>query len=642
MSFPHLLAAGTLGGLTLGNRILYAAMDLRAARGGVLSPEAERCLLERARRGPALVSLPGLLVRPRDDYGRSPALAEDALTPSLAALTDALHRTGAKVSFPLYERGTRHENGQEPIGPSPVRFAFESAPCRPLDTAEIHAYSRLFGRAARRARQAGADAVELHACTGKLLNMFVSPYSNRRSDAYGGSTRKRARFLLETLEEIRGQVGADFPLILRLGVDDLIPGGLTLEQGLETARLAQDRVDAFVPVVGTQERIWNITPCFLAAPGYTRAALRAARAALARPLIAMGKLGDPVLAEELLARGEADFVSLGRPLLADPAWVEKVRDGAEGDIRRCIGCLNCLTFARRPDIPAGASCTVNPAVLREEAFARSTAPPRPGGRPRRVLVAGGGLAGMTAADLVARRGHDVTLCEAAPRLGGQWLAASAGPEKGDYRLFLSWLENRVRASGAAVRLQTPVTPELARELAPDLILVATGARPRVLSGPLPVPGPLVIQGSDLLRGEAAPRGNRAVVVGGRYIGLEAAQGLAGQGMRVDVVDAAELGVGANPRVIGPYRDRLVELGARFFPHTPLLRVTAEGVDVAHLNSLLSLPADTVVLAMGTVPETGLLQALEQSGVPCLPIGDCKRIGDALYAVRDGADAALTL
>ena len=257
-------------------------------------------------------------------------------------------------------------------------------------------------------------------------------------------------------------------------------------------------------------------------------------------------------------------------------------------------------------------------------------------RRKRILVAGGGLAGMEAAAVLAARGHDVELHEAAEELGGQWVIASHAPYRKEYRHLVPWLERRMRMSGVRVFLNSSVDADRLLRIAPEYVVLAIGAKPREL--PFPASRPEVVQGCDVIM-DRARAGQRVVVVGGRYVGMEAALKLAETGRHVSIIDAGEIARDTNPRLNGVYRDRLVELGVYMYPNTPLLGFTGNGVDAAHIGSLLHLPCDTVVLAIGTVsvqaPE--LEAAAARCGAGCQLVGDCRKVGDALYALREGAE-----
>lgn len=411
MSIEKLLQPGNIGTLELKNRVIYSGMNLRSTDGeGHMSPAAIESLVYHAAHGPGLVEFPVIYAWtvPGAPHGLTLSLGDDSFIPPLKETVAKVHAAGAKATLQLYARGTRTKAGAEVVGPSAMKFGFETGGTRELTVEEIHQFVEWFGDAALRGKKADFDAVSIHACTGKLISMFISPYSNHRTDEYGGSTENRARFLIEVLQNIKEKCGQDYPVYIRLGVDDLFEQGLKLEEGVKVAQLVEPYVDAIQVSAGTQEHMENISVCYYYKHGYLLPFTKAVREATSTKIIAMGKLGEPALAEKVIADGIADFVILGRPLLSDPLWLEKAARGDDEDIVRCIGCLNCFNYDQHKEIvPTQVTCTVNPGLGRELEY--ETIPPAE--TPKDILVIGGGVAGIQAATDLARRGHRVTLAE---------------------------------------------------------------------------------------------------------------------------------------------------------------------------------------------------------------------------------------
>ncbi|MEE0435090.1 MAG: FAD-dependent oxidoreductase [Peptococcaceae bacterium] len=634
-----LLQPGRIGNLEIKNRIIYASMSLRSTDGmGHLTEEAIESMVYRAKQSysPGLVIFPGLQSyhEPGTKYGWQAHISNEETARRLALAVKRVKINDVKVMATISARGTRQVNGtHDNVGPSAIRFAYEPYPTRALTVLEIKERIQDFIDAVCRAREAGFDAAMLHACSGKFISMFLSPYSNQRTDAYGGDVRGRTQILIEILQGIREKVGKDYPLVVQPSVDDMLGKyGLVIDEGIEIAKLIEPYIDAIYPSTGTQEKIQNISVGYTYDHGYMLDAVARVKQAVNIPVIAMGKLGIPSLAERIVATGQADFIALGRPLLVDPEWMEKAVTG-EGTIRPCIGCLNCFTYASRKEImPMRVSCTMNPGLLREADYETvSEADVK-----KKMLVVGGGLAGIEAALTFSRRGHDVTLAEQTDVLGGQWLVAAHAPHKKDYKLLMPYKLEELAKSTVKVKKNCPVDEVFLRDFQPDEVVLATGALPKVLPFDLPADAVPVVQGNDVIM-RRVEVGQRVVVIGGRYIGLEVAAQLATEGKDVSIVDMDEFAKGANPRLVGFYRDAIVENGARMYPNCPVLRVTNRGVDIAQMNNLLTLTADSVVLCIGTQPQNRLEKTLEKLSLPYFKIGDCKRIGDALYAIRDGAE-----
>lgn len=634
-----LLQPGRIGTLALKNRIIYASMSLRSTDGmGHLSEEAIESMVYRAKQplSPGLIVFPGLQSyhAPGTKYGWQAHISDDETARRLTQAIDRVKINDVKVMAVISARGTRQVNGtHDNVGPSAMRFAYEPYPTRALTVPEIKERIQDFIVAVCRAREAGFDAAMLHACSGKFISLFLSPYSNHRTDRYGGSVEGRCQLLVEILQGIREKVGYDYPILVQPSVDDMLGKyGMTIDEGVQIAKIIAPYIDAIYPSTGTQEKIQNISVGYTYDHGYMLDATAKIKEAVDIPVIAMGKLGIPSMAERVVATGQADFVALGRPLLVDPEWIVKADSGKE-TIRPCIGCLNCFTYASRKEImPMRVSCTMNPGILREEEY--ETVPEA--ATKKKMLVIGGGLAGIEAALTLAQRGHDVTLAEKTDTLGGQWLVAEHAAHKKDYKLLLPYEHEELAKSSVKVMLNCQVDEAFLRDFQPDEVVLATGALPKTLPFDLPDDAVPVVQGNDVIMGRAAV-GDRVVVIGGRYIGLEVAGMLASAGKDVSVVDMDEFGKGANPRLIGFYRDEIVENDGKMYPNCAVLRVTDRGVDIAQMNNLLTLPADTVVLCIGTRPQDALAETLEKLSITYFKIGDCKRIGDALYAIRDGAE-----
>lgn len=637
-----LLQPGRIGNLVVKNRIIYSSMSLRSTdRMGHLTDDAIESLVYRAKQeySPGIIEFPGIMAYhlPYSPCGLEIHLGNREVAQRLAQAVKRVKINDVKVIASISARGTRQGDSGNAnarnIGPSTMRFAYEEQPAHEMTVDEIKIRVQEFIDATCRAREAGFDGVLIHACSGKLISMFLSPYSNHRTDTYGGDLEGRCQFLLEILQGIRYKVGYDYPLMTWLGVDDLLGKyGLTLDEGVRIAKLISPYVDAIKPSTGTQEHIWNISVGYTFPQGYMLETTNAVKEAVDKPVIAMARLGNPQLAERAIMENKADFVALGRPLLVDPHWIEKAAKGAD-DIRPCIGCVNCMTFSSRKEIqPVRVSCTMNPGVLREEKFEHL----QPAEQKKNILVVGGGLAGIEAALTLDERGHNVTLVEKTAELGGQWRIAAFAKHKNDYKMLLPYKKKMLSRSNIKVMTDHVVDRDYLCNSKPDEVVLATGAIPKVLPFDIPDDAIPIVQGNDVITGSAEV-GERVVVIGARYIGLEVAAQLSAEGKDVSVVDMDEFGKGANPRLIGPYRDQMVEHGAHMYPRCAVLRVTDQGVDIVHMNSLLTLCADTVVLAIGTKPERSLEQDLQELNIPYYPVGDCRRIGDALYAIRDGAE-----
>lgn len=641
MIYRHLLSPAALGDLKLKNRVFmapmvrnYAEPDGRAnaryvahvesiAHGGVgaLILEASYVSLE----GKGFVNELGL--------------HDDAMIAPFRKVTAAAHRHGAMVGVQLYHAGrqtSQKTTGVRPIAPSAVPDPTVNEIPEAMDTARIKAVVEAFGRAAKRAKDAGCDFVELHAAHGYLITQFLSSFSNRRTDKYGGDFESRSRFLREVYAAVRSAVGPKFVVTARISGDEEIPGGITTDEAVRTAQLLESLGAAAVHVsVGnyaTYAKGHLIPP--MAVPDAPLLPLaKTIKAAIGIPVIAVAKIRLPGLAEKILADGDADFIALGRPLLADPDWVNKAQTGRQKEIMPCIACnQGCISrlFAQQ-DV----WCTVNPETGREREFAKKK------GKRKTVVIAGGGPAGMSAAKTAAKRGHKVILYEKSSKLGGQLSAAEAAPHREGWRELRLALERDVRALGVDVRLRTACTAEAVKKDKADAVIVAIGST--AMTPKIPGVGRTnVMTSRDVLEGRSKPQGS-VVVVGGGCSGAQTAEYLADRGHSVAIVEATgEVAIDApvdeRALLLGRLEDRKVKIHTR----THALSIGDKGVAAEDRDGAKLIPADTVVICLGSFPNDGVIAELKGVAKDVRLVGDAVEARRVTDAVKEGALAALAL
>ena len=628
----HLLQEGSIGPVKLKNRIIYSAMsfNLNHTRGFMYDSEIQS-LVHRAKQeqSPGLINFPGMNTTPPKKNGANihHSVYNDETMLMVRRAVEKVKINGCKV---MTQCGGGKSNPG--LGPSDIVNTNTGKPVRAMTVGEIQGYIEEVAKSAKLCADAGFDVLEVHASTGKFLSQFLSPYSNHRTDDYGGSVENRARIMVELLKAMREAVGPDVALSSRLTVCDLV-GYLPIEDGIKIAKILAPYLDAVQPSTGFNEFKWTVTPGYFFEKGYMVKYTEAVKKAVDIPVIAMGKLGIPAMAEQVVASGKADFVCLGRPLFVDPEWITKAAKGEDKKILQCIGCVNCFMENDRWEIyPPQRSCTLNPSLLREDTFSELI----PAKEAKKILVVGAGLAGVEAAITLAKRGHQVTLAEKNDKIGGQWLVAEHGEEKADYRTLLPYKKVELAETGVDIQYNTIVDKAYIEQLDPDAVVLATGAVPKSLPVDCENPEYNLVQGNDVIMGTANV-GQNVVVIGGRFIGMEAAIILARQGKHVSLVDMQEIGKNTNPRLGGIYRNEMVESGVYQYPCCPIRSFNKKGVEITHMDLPLELPADTVVFAVGTQPVNDLEPVLEEMKIPHFLIGDCKRIGDALYAIRDGAE-----
>lgn len=639
MSYPELFTKGHIGSLDLPNRLVFPPFQSRAAdEHGFATERLTDFLVERARKGPGLIIVQHSFCWGGSGVDHGLDISSDACIAPLARLVKAVKATGARVAIQIGGR-TLRQGGAQALAPSAIPISFEPQMPRAITKEEIAGFIGAYAAAARRIREAGFDAVELHGLSGKLIAQFLSPYFNRRTDEYGGSMENRVRFPREIMEAIHAEAGADFPIIFGLTMDEGLEGGVTPDLAVQQAvLLSKAGAAAFYVSLGTQEKSWYAGASWIYTSP-TRLHLGGpVKRATGLPVIVDGKVASLEQAESLIRDGHADFIGICRPLIADPDFVVKSLEKRMADIRRCLYCSNCTTWPRRPYLREfGAGCTVNAATFRERTFV-----PVPTEHPRDILIIGGGLAGMEAARVLAERGHHVTLHEAGDTLGGQWLVASHGEGKQELRTIVPWLVRQMKKWGVDIRLNSRITPQKLDEIKPSCVILATGAVPRKWRGERPLTGgPDLVQGNDVIMGRVTV-GKRVLVVGARYIGMDIAWRLAVSGHHVSLIDVNGIGDGTITSFGEIYREKLVETGVYMYPFSPLMRITSYGADISNNHSMVSLNVDTVVFAIGTIPENSLEEYLKDKNIEHYLCGDCAGIGDALKAIRDGAEMGMKL
>ncbi len=643
-----LFEPGSIGSVELKNRIVMAPMGRHSCDAdGVITDKALSYYYARARGGVGLVIIQATTVTADGGSPKGMRLYDDRFVPSMKELARIIHQGGAKAFVQLnhlgkmmseIRKGFPHPEEINVIGPSAIPWAANNVVPREMSKQDINSFVGAFGEACRRAKEAGFDGVEVHAAHGYLMHSFLSPFTNRRNDEYGGSTGKRARLVCEVLEGARKKVGPDFALTVRVSGTELMAGGIQIGDVVAQAPLfVESGADAMhISGCGEDYAVW-IVPSYLEPEGVMVHLAEKVKKAVKVPVIAVGRLGDPILAERVLQEGKADFIALGRPLLADPDLPNKARQGRLQEINRCISCNNCfmIMFAGGWKGISDLTCTVNPGLLAE-----ADSVPEQTSSPRKVMVIGGGLAGMQAARDLARRGHNVSLYEKTDRLGGQWNIVCREDGKADFARYAEYLERGLKKAGVKVLLNRDVTPAFVTQAKPDVVVVATGACPAKPSVP-GEDGKNVVQAVDVIAGKATV-GEKVVVIGGRYVGMEMALSLARKGKDVILATRSELGRNVEKCIYLHLRDELIEKGVRILVNSPVYEITGSGVYVAHQSRLLFLKADTVVLAVGFQPRNRLAEELKGIVPEVHLIGDCVEPRTAVHATQEAASLALRI
>ena len=624
MGFKRLFEPYQLRGLELKNRLISAPCERNYANvDGSVTQRYIDYVVERAKGGVGLIIVESMYIDPIGrGHIRQLGIYDDKLIPGLRRLTDAVHANGAKVASEPMSCGretSSYITGFQPVAPSNVPckvLAGGEAP-RELKVDEIRGLIDSFGEAARRSMEAGFDLIEIHGAHGYIINQFLSPFSNRRTDEYGGSFEKRMRFPLEVVARVRKVVGENVPLAYRMSGEEKIEGGLTIDDMVEFSQeLEKAGIDLIDVSAGIYESVvWIVQPT-----AFPRGCLvdlgRRIKQKVSIPVSIVGRINHPQLAEEILATGKADFISVGRALHADPYWPLKAQEGRAEDIRICPACMSC-SDQLATNVPI--TCAINPEAGRERELSI-----KPALKKKRVLVVGAGPSGMEAARVADLRGHEVILCEKRDRVGGQLHYASRAHHKKEFEEVIRFLEVQLKKSQVDMRLDTEVTRALVQEIRPDVVIVAAGATP-VLPFTPGVDKPHVHSAIDILD-QRVFLDEKTAIIGGGLVGLEAALFLLENEVSpvVIVEPTDKLGGNVGLRTGWFIRNEVTnhpDIDVRM--ETTAEQIRDDSIVVQHKGEFEELKVKNVVLAVGMRNNDMLAEELRAEGA----IGELYVIGD---------------
>jgi 2,4-dienoyl-CoA reductase-like NADH-dependent reductase (Old Yellow Enzyme family)/thioredoxin reductase len=636
MRFPNLFSPGNIGECHLKNRIIMPLFPTKYATDSRVNPKMLEFYRARAKGGVALI----VLDCPCLDYPRAYKGPQELRfdTPehaaSLIQLVDAIHAEGAKAFMHL--NYPRERKVDQPVDGSQKKGdAWVVSLANAMSMEEAEEILAIMANGAAKARTIGYDGVEIQASYGDLIAQLISPLLNKRCDELGGAMENRARFLTRLIEKTKAAAGPDFPVMVKLVCNEFVPGGLDVDQAkIVAARVENAGADAIIANAGNKTTKYITIPPNESPPGLLIDLAAEMKSAVNIPVIAIGKINGPKLAEDAIFRGKADFVGMARALVADPELPQKAAFGQVADIRHCNYCLQDCAEKGVPGI--GRCCGVNPFAGNEYAWKVFPAQDR-----KKVLVVVGGPSGIQAAIIASRRGHDVELWEQG-RLGGQARLSSIAPFKEDTADILRYLKHVLDNSPIRIRTGSPAMASDILEQAPDVVIVATGSRPKVLS----IPGADSERVTDVrsVYENRSVDGQNIVIIGGGDIGCETADWLAGPERQVAVVEIL-------PDVLHRMKKipkqrllaRLSKKGVAIFTETRITAIENNRVLLQKTDgSAFELEADRVIFAIDVVPENRLVDDLKGRVKQVMVVGDAELPGNLGAALRSGTAAALNI
>lgn len=643
MEFPKLLSPIKIGSLEVKNRFVVPSMGIgRAEYSGFLNENVIQYYVERAKGGFGLIITEVVGIDPAGKaMPEQIMIDDDKYIPGLKEFTDRVHEAGGKI-FPQIHHAGRQASwllkNNVPVAPSAVPCPLTHNVPRELTNAEVYAFIEKYGDACARAKEAGFDGIELQCGHGYLIAQFLSGYSNKRDDEFGGTFINRAKFALDIIANIRKKCGPDFPICTRLSADERVHGGLKPHDTAAIAALFEkagvDAINVTTSCYGNFN--WIITPNCIE-PGFNLDDTQVIKNAVNIPVMAVGRLNDPYFCETVISSGIADMVCLGRGSIADPHLPNKVRENRINEILQCVGCMTrCQSVVPEIATDRGISCMVNPFSAQE--YKRKITP---AAIKKNVVVVGGGPGGLEAAWIAAARGHNVTLFEKSGKLGGQFLPAAAAPGKHVMLGAIRYYFEMCKKHGVDIKLNTEADENIIAGLKPDEVILATGAVP--LKCPFPVKTDIpVIQATDVLTG--TPVGNNVLIVGGGMVGIETAEYLVTQLRSIMIVEMLE-DIGIDMQTVAKYfaLKTLADNNVAIMRSTKVKEINSEGAVCLKSGEEIKLNGfDTIVMAIGSHAYNPLEEKLKGKVKSVHIIGDAVKARKAVEAIEEATALALSI
>ena len=637
MNFSNLFKPGSIGRCRLRNRIIMPLFPTKYATESWVNPKMMEFYRTRAAGGVSLI----VLDCPCLDYPRAYKgpqelrFDQEEYASGISELIQVIQSEGAKVFMHLNYPSERFFKEEVP-GARKKGDAWVLPLANAMSHEEAGEILDIMAKGTERAREIGYDGTEIQASYGDLISQLLSPLSNTRTDEMGGQVENRSRFLTQLIHKVKISAGPDFPVMVKLVCDEFVPNGLGIDDAKEIAKLAEAAgADAILANAGNKKTKYKTIPVFEGSPGALVDLAAQLKTNVSIPVVAIGKINSPELAEKIIEEGKADFVAMARALIADPDLPKKAASGMLDEIRKCVYCLEDCAENGAPGI--GRCCTVNPFAGLEYTWKIL-----PAEKKKKVLVIGAGPSGIQASIIASRRGHEVELWERSNEIGGQIRLAHIAPFKDDMSEFLRYLIHSLNQSQVKIRIGHQADLSKIIDFNPDVVIAATGSRP----GRISIPGfdsQLVTQARDLYEKKPVV-GTKVVIIGGGDIGCETADWLAGSGREISVVEILS---GVLPKMKKIPRERLLsrltEKGVAIFKETRVTSIKGNGVFLKKKDGeQFMLEADQVIFAIDAQAEDSLADSLKGKIKEVIAIGDAASPGNLGSALRSATEAALAI
>jgi mycofactocin system FadH/OYE family oxidoreductase 2 len=636
--FQYLFEPIKIKNVLIPNRIASMPHSTRFAADGLVTERMIAYQKERAKGGVGLIVTEAQSIHPSSQPRLGMILNwNDRVIPGLKRLGDAVHEHGTKIFGQLIHQGrqmTSSITNRPILAPSPIPCPLRREVPKEMELEDIQEIAYSFGQGARRLKEAHFDGAELQGAHGYLLQQFMSPFSNKRNDQYGGSLENRLRFVFEVIGEVRKNVGGDFVVGIRVSGDEFVPGGLTIEDMKEISQRleATGQIDYISVSLGNYVVGYLTTPPWYIPPGSFVYLAANIKEVVDLPVICVNRINDPILAEKILEDHQADLVGMCRALIADPELPLKAREGRVDEIRNCIGCRQGCSGVATATTPYLA-CTINPVVGQEVEISSL----EPASVKKKILVIGGGPGGLEISRIAAKRGHKVILCEKEKELGGQVALLAKDPIRQEIGGVIRFQTIQLEKLGVETRMGVSVTPEMVTEWNPDVVVLATGSEPDIPS----IPGAnkdTVVNIWEVLK-QQREIGQRVLIIAGgegHQPPVSVAEFLADQGKKVEVVSTLSVvGADIETNTFKLLYQRLLEKGVILSPMTGVKEILPGEVVVYNVYTKTErrIPVDTVVIASGNHSVTNLYVALKGKVKELYRVGDClapRKINNAIY------------